>query len=211
MGQLATKSCTLGNPIIYGLLAHSHVWSQKKLMHLNRVDNYLWNINLNIIQHPREMLDLVCVADTASWLAVRLINGKTKGDGDLTYHWEAPDHDPAWEQAKKEPIFQTGTTLAGYKCHSPTHLSDPGYSGLTPIGVMITYLLERLAWEDPSIRSLVNHFYRSGLMVPGQGLVRYWNPAEVYTEQVKKRVLSGLERGLDVKLGGGWNEWATEF
>ncbi len=57
----------LQSPILYGLLAHSHSWkstgARAAFDLLDRIDDRQFEGP----QHPCEMLDLVCVADTASY------------------------------------------------------------------------------------------------------------------------------------------------
>jgi hypothetical protein len=59
----------LHSPIIYGLLAHSHVWKGENSRPIENIGNNLWAADNEIIKHPREMLDLICVADLANWYA----------------------------------------------------------------------------------------------------------------------------------------------
>ncbi len=62
----------LHKPIIYGLLAHSHNWSIGSAR--ETINAAIFNLDTKITQHPREQLDIICVADTAVWSAGRCAN-----------------------------------------------------------------------------------------------------------------------------------------
>lgn len=53
--------------LIYGLLAHSHSWKGEKSTPIDNIEHKLEKVDRAVITHPREMLDLVCVADLATW------------------------------------------------------------------------------------------------------------------------------------------------
>jgi hypothetical protein len=61
----------LHSSVIYGLLAHSHVWKNENSKPLENVENHLHEADHQIIEHPRETLDLLCVADLATWISAR--------------------------------------------------------------------------------------------------------------------------------------------
>ncbi len=58
----------LNSPLIYGLLAHSHTWKGEKSTPAENLENKLVKVDSTVTAHPREMLDLVCVADLATWV-----------------------------------------------------------------------------------------------------------------------------------------------
>jgi hypothetical protein len=53
--------------IIYGLLAHSHSLSRSRPE--EKLESELYSADKELVQHPREMLDLLCVADLGTWKA----------------------------------------------------------------------------------------------------------------------------------------------
>ena len=60
----------LQSPIIYGLLAHSHVWKTDPIA---RVAELIRTNDHRSIDHPRKMPDLICVADLACWISMKSI------------------------------------------------------------------------------------------------------------------------------------------
>ncbi|MDE0636113.1 MAG: hypothetical protein OXI43_09740 [Candidatus Poribacteria bacterium] len=50
-------------PIIYGLLAHSHSWNNPGSNPQKNVVTHLKENDFEIIKHPRESIDIICVAD----------------------------------------------------------------------------------------------------------------------------------------------------
>jgi hypothetical protein len=76
-----------------------------------------------------------------------------------------------------------------------------------PIGTMISYLLQKLAWEDYSLRELARYFVDVEISGLGQGQMRRWQ-ADIYSEQIRNRVVSGL---LVSGNDNFWNEWLITF
>ena len=58
-------------PIIYGLLAHSHSWKGTNSTPKDHVRHKLLTSDLSYVTHPREHLDLICVADLATWTSFK--------------------------------------------------------------------------------------------------------------------------------------------
>ncbi len=59
----------LNSGIRYGLLAQSHEWAENRAA--ATINDYLVKFDKQYVTHPREMLDLICVADVATWAAMR--------------------------------------------------------------------------------------------------------------------------------------------
>ena len=190
----------LFTPLKYGVLAHSHVWTGLKSTPDMNVHTHLINADLEISKHPREQLDLICVADLATWLI-----------GKMKYFYPIP-RDPVRYpvpheievELEKTSAFFNGGIFSAYTRYSNDGEDGSQVPGFTPIGAMLCYLLNALAWEDASIRSLADYF-RATLMGSGQGHMRRWE-IDVYSEEVRARILSrnfGSERF--------WNEWGGDF
>lgn len=62
----------LHKPIIYGLLAHSHDWAITSAR--ETITSAIVEIDGLTATHPREMIDIICVADVAVWSAGRCAN-----------------------------------------------------------------------------------------------------------------------------------------
>ncbi len=72
---------------------------------------------------------------------------------------------------------------------------------------MISYLLQKLAWEDYSLRDLARYFVDVGISGLGQGQMRPWQ-ADIYSELIRNSVVSGL---LVSGIDNYWNEWLITF
>ncbi len=58
-------------PIIYGMLAHSHDLKKTKKENGDAVTLGLNKFDSEIVEHPREMLDILCVSDLGTWSCTR--------------------------------------------------------------------------------------------------------------------------------------------
>ncbi len=150
----------LYSPIVYGLLAHSHVWKNQTLGNTGYIDSHLVNGDLEFVKHPREMLDVVCVADLANWIS--------------------------WKMFSNTPFPDMRVSTA-YMRHT-TKEEDPPHSAI-PIGDMLSRLLRRLAWEDTSLRVLAHYFFAvPGLTGrEGAGWGRTW-PNSVFSDITKTQI-----------------------
>jgi hypothetical protein len=72
-------------PLTYGLLSHSHAWKAAGATPTENVNRNLWKADTAIVNHPREMLDLLCVADLACWSSGR---GTFFGPSPIPWHDE---------------------------------------------------------------------------------------------------------------------------
>jgi hypothetical protein len=71
--QTGTPFKELQAPILYGLLAHSHSWKSPSSTPVENIQTTVLNHELQNTQAPSELLDLICVADLATWLRIKLI------------------------------------------------------------------------------------------------------------------------------------------
>ncbi len=179
----------LHSPIVYGLLAHSHTWKAPRSTPYENVTNKLLECDSSLIEHPREMLDLVCVADLATWAGKR-----------MAYYPLTDPNDPT-------------TTLGGvpstiyFRPHREAEREEYGVpqEEYTPIGSMLTNLMGRLAWEHPDMRELDRYFRRVNLGGVGLGQPRLWSH-NVFSAEVKAKVQVG-----QVTNGVFWSEWSMMF
>lgn len=159
----------LFSPITFGLLAHSHNWKGKNSTPANNIEARLLADDRKLVHHPRQMLDVLCVADLACWSTTRLVS-----------------------------LGPNKTSITAYVQHSeeigesfPPENRKPGF---TPIGALLTSLLSRLAWEDASLRDLSIFFRSSQLDGNGRGLQRSW-PVSIYSEAIRPQIMSGMTSG----------------
>ena len=69
----------------------------------------------------------------------------------------------------------------------------------TPVGAMIFYLLEHIAWQYPSVRDIVSYMKKLNVSGGGTGIVRPWD-LEVLSSDTRMNI-SKLQQGIP------WNEW----
>ena len=172
----------LHSRISYGLLAHSHSWKNEGSDPVGNVCRALYTA-LEEIQHPREMLDWVCVADLGTWIAAKSIfvddvtpPGKPKRP-----------YPAAWDNIFKPRV---GTSYF--------HMS-----GVNPMGCFIVSLLDKLAWDNPRLRGIVWDMFRSRLIRRGQGRPRSW-PLDILPAPIIKEMCSAAKHGH-------WDEWSAHF
>jgi hypothetical protein len=180
----------LHSPVIYGLLAHSYVWKGKHSTPIENIHEHLLTADYNFVEHPREMLDVICVADLATW-----VSGKTS--------WFGPGMIPDWT-----PMIDIygprGSAATAYVCHSNEFPNQK--ASFTPIGTMMSHLLYKLAWEEPSVRRLAQYFFAAHVPGSGQGNMRLWKD-DIYSDEIRAEVTSGHR--LDSRRS--WNEWSVMF
>jgi len=63
---------SLNSSLLYGLLAHSHVWKGKGSTPKQNIQGRLWSADTDSVRHPRESLDVLCVADLTTWVSTKL-------------------------------------------------------------------------------------------------------------------------------------------
>ena len=182
----------LHSPIIYGLLAHSHVWKGPRSKPVENIERHLIEQDQVFVKCPREMLDVVCVADLVTWLPVKI-------------SYFGPRQVAAWSPDSSSTYGPEGAVIAAYVGASD---ETPNQSSqFTPIGRMIAALMRRLAWETPTLRPLAQYFKLSNIegMAAGRG-TRLWE-ASVYSERIREKVVS---KPFPLSSQP-WDEWANTF
>ena len=184
----------LHSPALFGLLAHSQALRKDSAHAIETAFDELIDADQRFAKHPREMLDIVCVADTATWAAIRLT-------------WSGPQTwgKPAWDRFRvKQSLPEEGVSETGFICESRDHPKQA--DDFTTVGAFLSHLFIKLAWEHPEMRSLAQYFFQAGAVGSGRGNRRVW-PRGIYTEAVQSRILQGK-----VTSGGWrWNEWTSHF
>lgn len=189
----------LNSPIVFGLLAHSHRWKKEKSKPQENISNKLLTEDQNIVRHPREMLDVLCVADLGVWTAMKSPYIGPK-------RFDNPDQDQeianVINTSAKKLFGPQGRMITSYM-NRPCKNHD-GEIQYYPIGIMITHLLHKLAWEDTYIRPLAKYFRMSDMTGTGEGEVRIWETSEIYTKQLRDEIVKNRPPTLP------WDEW-TDF
>jgi hypothetical protein len=127
-------------PFPVGLLAHSHDWKSPGSTPHQNVTNNLRTLDEELVQHPRESLDFLCVADLGFWSTVRAPYIPTNQAESLT------------SEAAPRP---RGTALSAV-----THTRGNGI--YTPVASLIIKLLIRLSFTDPAIEPLARSLQHTG-------------------------------------------------
>lgn len=185
----ATRSGTpykeLHAPVVYGLLAHSHTWKGKRSTPQQNIEDRLFAVDAKLVTHPRLQLDLLCVADLAAWRSTALA-------------FISP-HDAPNVPAMTDIYGPQGSACGAHLSHTPYGHQEMDQS--TPIGILISYLTQRLAWEEPSLRGLADYYRAVDMAGPGGGPMRMW-PTSIYSDPVRARLET------DHQLSGApWDEW----
>ena len=172
-------------PVVYGLLAHSHSWKGRNSVPETHIRKKLLECDKLYVTHPRECLDVVCVADLAAWtsfIMVRVLPGTI----------ESP---PSSIQLDK-------SAFSSYFKHSP--FPENQVEHFTPIGALISNLSQRIAWEDSALRDLADYYRSTQITGAGEGLYRLW-PTSIYSEGVRSRVEAVA------MCREAWGEWNWVF
>ncbi|TWT37648.1 hypothetical protein KOR34_26060 [Posidoniimonas corsicana] len=176
-------------PVVYGILAHSHVWKREKSTPEENVTVKLETESGRVAEHPRELLDVLCVADLGAWTQDSLAFFGPR----VLAEW--PTH-VLGDWGANEGQVNTSFIAHAYSSHSQ---SDE----FTPIGALIAKLTLQLAREEPSLRSLARYYRVANLYGSGRGIIRHWDPTAVYSETVQQGIASGK-----LTSNKPWDSWS---
>ncbi len=96
-----------------------------------------------------------------------------------------------------------GSASSAYICFSGKTINQ--VKSFTPIGSMLTNLLNKLAWEYPALRTFAHYFLLSNILGSGGGYMRKWE-ISIYSNEIRGRIESGqLSNGIM------WDEWSIVF
>ena len=160
----------LNSTIVYGLLAHSHSWKGPQSTPLENIEGTLWAADLELVRHPVECLDLLCVADLAAWTVSKI-------------NYMNEKHFKTEEMAK----MYAGRAQTGYMRHAIGQERQEPY--FSPLGVLFACLFSKLAWNFPEMRYLDLYFRAVNMYGAGQGKSRPWD-ISIYSDKVKERLLN---------------------
>ena len=175
----------LRSSLTYGILSHSHAWKSLGSKPAANVDNAVWQTMADA-NHPANLIDLICVADVGCWSEMALAYYKADWRPDTT------------ESLKLVFGGEWGPSSSMMRADVA---DDNQHDTFQPIGAMLAYLTQRLAWDDPSIRELADYYRMANLWGQGAGRMRHW-PKSVLSDVVQQ----GIESGL-MTNGPDWNEW----
>lgn len=186
--------------LLYGLLAHSHSWQGKTSTPIQNIEKHLSKTEDEVVKHPKDLLDFICVSDLAAWSTIKMIfAGQQLLSQFVTRYEEAPE----WDAILKAG----GVVEATHLCSAAEYQSDEDKKvAFTPVGSFLTAILESLSWEDESMRALAEYFIMVQLDGEGQGCGRIW-PISVLSDKLAAK----LARNGSLVTGDRWNEWSMHF
>jgi hypothetical protein len=202
--------------IVYGLLAHSHDWHGKKSTPLKNVEKHLSKAEEEEAHHPSELIDIICVANLAHWNIMKILCPNSRlsispeADGQLPSSARLKHRKDLWCEAQRQ---SAGTIETSYACYSvETQVNKGDELRPRPIGSMLTRLFQRLAWEDPCLRPLAEHFLLtklSGAAISQAGSA--W-PIGILTEDVITRLRTDSSLTSPRSFyAPSWDEWSDAF
>lgn len=153
-------------PFLVGLLAHSHKWKQPGSDARKNLAVNLSKFDHEISMHPRESLDLVCVADLAS---VSLIKSS----------YMDPEVASIYNQYGIDT--SSGVVTQGLA------MTDEN-SELVPLASFIASLIGKLAQSDLTLRDFANNLRLTGALGAGSGHLRVFPARDVYSEHYMERL-----------------------
>lgn len=187
--ELGSPFKELQSPIIYGLLAHSHSWKEQNSKPIENITANIKTADNQFIIHPKQMPDIICVADLASWTSFKIVFMGPKL--------------PFWDSVLEINFGPTGSAQTMYSCHSNTM---PGQGNeFTPIGALIYALTNKLAMILPELRPLAKYYGQTNIQGTSGGIPRRWPPT-IYSNEIRFLVESG-EKASRVP----YSEWAPIF
>jgi hypothetical protein len=178
----------LNQPIVTGVLAHSHEWSTKKEYYALDIMERFQTLQFEGVNHPREMLDVLCIADTAVFRIFKsILVGPNISKEEFT------------DGMLSDPEIAEGISV-GYNCTWQKQETDPFD---TILGTLIGDLFTRLAYEDVSIRPMAEYYTLGSLDTGGIS-----KPSLCDVEYLSEKVLHKLrESGTSAGAWSEWKEW----
>lgn len=166
----------------FGVLAHSHTWKAPGSQPVKNVKDAMWALDEKVAAIPRELLDMICVADLGTWRRLFLPY--------LGPHLTA-SHPQATELQRAEGMAVTALVdSAGYEREDGHQLAPPPAAA-----VFLTGLLQRLGHVDPTLAPLARALEITGTPGEGSGLQRTWGLGQVYSDDVRALLPSRIRTG----------------
>jgi len=186
--ESGTPYCELHRMPIFGILAHAHSWKGPLAGGAFSLLESLNDKQFDGPQHPSEMLDVVCVANSATYCLTKdIFIGRGMNEPhavEFLADCNAPDG-----------------IATSYVCSWQEE--DRPYLG-TALGTLVSELIRRLAYHDPSLQSLANHYILSDMNPGGIAQPNLW-----HSDILSKSVLAGLRKAkVDPER---WSEWSFRF
>jgi hypothetical protein len=165
---------------IFGLLAHS-----SKLR--KDIADTLRDHTFQYCQHPRELPDVFCVADTVIYACTKSIYIGSHCSEDARDSFEGLDKD--------------GGIATGYVCYREDE--DRTAYGGEVLGMLISCLTDRMAFEDPSLRGFADYLFDISFL---QGVFRetLWKQSTLSMEIIRHLFKEGYQEER-------WSRWKETY
>lgn len=174
----------LFNPPYYGLLAHSHAWKASGQKFVFDMLERIHERQFDGPQEPWQMLDLICVANEATFPLHKHID-------------MGPQLTPE-ELSEMEEAFGAREGIStGYFCYWQ---GEPRTHRGTVLGILVSELVRNLAIGDSSLRDIASFYSQTNMVAGGLGQPNLWNP-KILSEAVADRL---RECGPEDDR---WSEW----
>jgi hypothetical protein len=125
---------------------------------LGKVDDTLWLADAKHVRHPLECIDLLCVANLATWAVQKSTGLNPKM--------------PEWAEGFDSGHFSKAAATTTYMRYVRPYEMD---IFCAPVGVLLRNLYSKLAWRFADMRSLEEYFRFTNLDRGGIGRVREWD------------------------------------
>jgi hypothetical protein len=178
--RFGTPRDEIAGPFPVGILAHSHAWKAPKSTPKENVLDNLQSLDQELVRHPRESLDYLCVSDLAMWSTSRTpyLPPMALASQSLT------------EQQAKEGVAVTSI------------MENATDGPFNPLALLIAHLFIRLSCFDNTLRPLADNLRATGTLGAGGGHGRTWALASVYSDEVRRLL---PVRGLQLRD----SDWAS--
>jgi hypothetical protein len=206
-------------PIVFGLLAHTHCWKNERSTPIDNIDKRMKKTIQPNIYHPRELLDIVCIGDLASWLvwktpsffrrihvgyhrSVPLPGPVSRFKSAIAKVTKVDTVDAALSQIRRDLRPDDALTVLGILLGGHHFNSEP----IPSVGFAVCGIIEMLAWEDESIRGIARLLrqYRSTFAYSNPELGN-WDYS-LFSDEVAK-VFTSKKKSKTHFGRNDWNPW----
>lgn len=168
----------------YGLLAVSHSWKNGDNA-IHKLFDMVNDEGLEYFNHPSEMPDVICIADTCTFnLEKDIVIGPFASD-ELSEEFGHFDKD--------------GGVTTGYLCTRENFPKGIDASGEI-LGRLIFQVIQFMAFEDGSLRMFVDYLRNIGVW-SGIGKIRLWRKTVLSREVGQALIKKGYEQDM-------WSKWS---
>lgn len=176
------------SPIFFGLLAHSHDLKTGGMKAFDVNFDRIFNCVNNIAEFPSHLIDLICIADCATFIKDVATQIKP--------HIEEGAETLLKAQPGQEGIF------AGYYAHGYLQKKNQQANPLFPAIVQIMNLL---AYENINLREIFHYFTSAVKIGGGLGQIRVW-PINIVDKKNLKKI-----KEIDPSEEEQWSKWNLHY